>query len=40
MSVVTPQKANGLQWQSYKQYWPINFSDLQHDPNLSQTSGY
>lgn len=40
MSVVTPQKANGMQWQSYKQFWPINYKDLQLDPNLTQTPGY
>lgn len=40
MSITTPQKANGMQWQSYKQYWPINYKDLQLDPNLTQTPGY
>lgn len=30
----------GLQWQSYRQYYPIPRSDIQVSPNLTQTPGY
>jgi hypothetical protein len=40
MNVVTPLKANGAKWQSYQQYYPVNFNDLLKDPNLTQNNGY
>jgi len=38
MDIVTPQK--GGKWQSYKQLYPIPLSEVQRDPNLTQTPGY
>ena len=40
MNTVTPLKANGAQWQSYQQNYPVNYGDLLKDPNLTQNSGY
>ena len=40
MTVVTPLKANGAQWQSYQQLYPVLFSDIQKNPNLVQNNGY
>lgn len=40
MSGITPLKANGAQWQSYQQYYPVNYDDLLKDPNLTQNKGY
>lgn len=38
MADVTPQK--GGTWQSYKQWYPLPFFDLQLNPNLKQNEGY
>jgi hypothetical protein len=38
MNVYAPLK--GASWASFKQYWPIPASDVQFNPNLSQTPGY
>jgi hypothetical protein len=27
-------------WSSYKQFWPIPITEIQYDPNLTQTPGY
>lgn len=40
MKVVTPLKANGIQWQSYQQLYPVLYSDILKNPNLSQNKGY
>lgn len=40
MSVVTPLKANGSQWNSFQRLYPIPFSETQRGPNLTQTIGY
>jgi hypothetical protein len=40
MRVVTPLKANGGQWQSYQQLYPVYYNDILKDPNLSQNTGY
>jgi hypothetical protein len=40
MSVITPLKANGLPWQSYQQLYPLQKSELDRAPNLTQTPGY
>ena len=40
MSIMTPKKANGLQWQSYKQLNPLPFTEIQRDPSLLQNLGY
>jgi len=40
MSSVTPLKANGAEWNSYQQLYPIQFSDIQRNPNLTQNPGY
>jgi len=40
MSVITPQKAGGAQWNSYQQLYPLPLSDLQQAPNLAQNAGY
>ncbi|WP_240348347.1 RagB/SusD family nutrient uptake outer membrane protein [Longitalea arenae] len=40
MEVVTPLKANGNAWQSYKQLYPIPLSELRSAPNLKQNAGY
>jgi len=40
MNVVTPLKANGSQWQSYQQLYPVLYSDILKNPNLSQNKGY
>jgi starch-binding outer membrane protein, SusD/RagB family len=40
MNVVTPLKANGAAWQSYQQLYPIMFSDIEKNPNLTQNAGY
>ncbi len=40
MSVVTPLKANGAQWRSHQQRFPIPQSDLDKNPNLTQNAGY
>jgi hypothetical protein len=40
MSAVTPVKANGGQWQSYQQLYPVYYNDVQKNPNLSQNDGY
>jgi hypothetical protein len=40
MGVVTPLKANGGQWQSYQQLYPVYYNDILKDPYLSQNIGY
>lgn len=40
MTIVNPQKANGVAWQSYKQWYPLLLSDILLNPNLTQNSGY
>lgn len=40
MTVVTPQKANSKPWRSFQALYPILFSDLQNNPNLTQNGGY
>lgn len=40
MSVITPVKANGQPWRPSQALYPISFSDLQNDPNLTQNNGY
>jgi hypothetical protein len=40
MSVITPQKANGVAWESYKQLLPLNADDIILNPNLTQNPGY
>jgi hypothetical protein len=40
MNAVTPLKANGAKWQSYQQYYPINYNDILRGPNLTQNKGY
>src|SRR5205085_2875647 len=35
MAVITPKKTGGaIQWSSYKQLYPIPYSDIKGDPNL------
>jgi len=38
MTIVTPQK--GGTWTSYSQWYPIPYSDIFNDPNISQNAGY
>jgi hypothetical protein len=38
MSIVTPQK--GGVWSTNWQWYPIPFTDIQKDPNLTQNIGY
>jgi hypothetical protein len=41
MTALTPLKSNGtVQWQSYKQLYPIPIEALNSSPNLTQNSGY
>jgi starch-binding outer membrane protein, SusD/RagB family len=40
MSIVTPLKSNGGNWQSYQQLYPILFPDIQKNANLTQNPGY
>jgi starch-binding outer membrane protein, SusD/RagB family len=41
MQGIKPLKANGSQWESYQQYYPLPFlSDLQRTSNLVQNEGY
>jgi hypothetical protein len=41
MNVITPLKSSGaIQWRSYQQYYPIQKSELDKAPNLTQTPGY
>jgi hypothetical protein len=40
MNAVTPLKANGGQWHSYQQYYPISYNDILKGPNLIQNNGY
>jgi hypothetical protein len=41
MNIATSLKSNGaIQWRSYQQYYPINQSELNKAPNLTQTDGY
>lgn len=41
MTVVTPLKSNGLiQWLSYQQWYPLPYSDIIANPNLTQNNGY
>lgn len=40
MGEVTPLKANGSQWQSYQQLYPVYYNDILMNPNLKQNSGY
>ncbi|WP_417886289.1 RagB/SusD family nutrient uptake outer membrane protein [Zunongwangia sp.] len=32
--------AGKASWSSYKQYWPISYSEINANPNLEQTEGY
>ena len=38
MTRMAPVK--GGSWSAYKQWWPIPATDIQADPNLTQTPGY
>lgn len=40
MTDETPIKSNGLPWSSYQQLYPILFSDILGNPNLTQNVGY
>lgn len=40
MSVVTPLKTNGANWQSYQQWYPLSQFELENAPNLQQNIGY
>ncbi|THU39499.1 RagB/SusD family nutrient uptake outer membrane protein [Niastella caeni] len=40
MKIVTPLKANGGAWQSYKQLYPLPMIELQKAPNIWQNEGY
>lgn len=40
MSVIRPLKAGGAPWNGYMQLYPILFSDIQKNTNLSQNIGY
>jgi starch-binding outer membrane protein, SusD/RagB family len=40
MSVVTPLKANGGQWQTYQQLYPVLYNDILKDSHLTQNKGY
>jgi starch-binding outer membrane protein, SusD/RagB family len=40
MTIVTPMKSGGNAWQPYQQLYPLPFSDLKADPNLTQNQGY
>jgi hypothetical protein len=41
MKIETPLKANGADWQSYQQWFPLpKESDLDNAPNLIQNDGY
>ncbi len=40
MSGVTPLKANGGQWQSFQQLYPVLYNDILKNPNLNQNNGY
>jgi hypothetical protein len=40
MNVVTPLKANGTQWQSYQQLYPVDYNDILKNSNLKQNNGY
>lgn len=41
MGSVTPVKSNGtINWQSYKQLYPIPYTDVEKNSNLTQNSGY
>jgi starch-binding outer membrane protein, SusD/RagB family len=40
MSIITPQKANGVPWQSFQQLYPLPQGDMDKAPNLVQNSGY
>jgi hypothetical protein len=40
MKVEVPKKKVGAVWNSYQQLYPISLYELQHNPNMIQTSGY
>jgi starch-binding outer membrane protein, SusD/RagB family len=40
MTMVTPLKSSGAQWNSYQQWYPLPLSDLQNSPKLEQNAGY
>jgi hypothetical protein len=40
MSVATPLKANGGQWQSFQQLYPVLYTDIQMNSYLNQNTGY
>lgn len=40
MSMVTPLKTDGDQWESFQQLYPIPYSDIESGPNLKQNPGY
>jgi len=40
MSVVTPQKSAGGNWNNYQQFYPIPRDERLLDPNLTQNNGY
>jgi starch-binding outer membrane protein, SusD/RagB family len=40
MSIVTPQKMGGGNWNSYQQLFPIPQAERNLDPNLTQNEGY
>jgi starch-binding outer membrane protein, SusD/RagB family len=40
MNIVTPLKANGRPWQSYQQWYPVLYNDIQMNAHLNQNSGY
>lgn len=40
MATVTPAKAPGTAWQSFRQRYPLPFDDIERNPHLVQNAGY
>lgn len=40
MTIVTPSKSTGIQWQHFQQLYPIPLEAIKGSPNLTQNSGY
>lgn len=40
MQIETPVKANGSNWKSYQQLYPLPLLDIRENPNLTQNPGY
>lgn len=40
MESITPLKANGSQWQSHQQWYPVSLDEIEQAPNLQPTEGY